>query len=413
MRDPFANPNNSEARPTQGMAVDVGFTLDWVSAEARHRECLFLPWLEPERDRWPGDLGAALRGWGAGAAHKASREAAAALVPQGEPDRVLELPASAFNRDLRRHRRVEPRAGRFYPRAFLAGHAGIEAGDRELFRIGALEGDHLVADLNHPLAGHDLRLQARVMARHEVGRDDERAVDVARLLTARGPGMQARWRGRPTDFWVDGALGREDPESDAVFYAAPRRVHHLDATARAEIAALYGACIPPGARVLDLMSSWESHLDRVEAPEAVIGLGMNAEELADNPRLTSSLVHDLNLRPELPYAAASFDAVVCTASVEYLTQPEAVFRAVREVLRPDGVFMVTFSDRCFPTKAIAAWEPLYDFERMGLVLDVFLRAGFVDLSTFSLRGLPRPPDDPYAGRLGHADPVFAVWGRRP
>ncbi len=141
-----------------------------------------------------------------------------------------------------------------------------------------------------------------------------------------------------------------------------------------------------------------------------MGPGMNAEELADNPRLTSSRVHDLNLRPELPYAAASFDAVVCTASVEYLTQPEAVFRAV---LRPDEVFMVTFSDRCFPTQAIAAWEPLYDFERMGLVLDVFLRAGFVDLATFSLRGLPRPPDDPYAGRLEHADPVFAVWGRRP
>lgn len=412
MRDPFADPADTEAQPKQGGALDAGFMLDWASAEARHRECLFLPWLEPERDRWPGDLGAALRGLGVGQGHEASREAAAALVPHEEAVGVLELPASAFNRGLHRHRRVEPRAGRFYPRAFIAGHAGIEAGDRELFRVGALEEDRLVADLNHPLADHELRLQARVMARHAHGRDDDRSVNIARLLTARGPGMQARWRGRPTDFWTGGALEREDPDRDAVFYAAPRRVHHLDATARAEIAALYGACIPPGARVLDLMSSWESHLDRVETPEAVIGLGMNAQELADNPRLASAHVQDLNVWPGLPYSPGSFDAVACTASVEYLTQPEAVFQAVREVLRPGGVFVVTFSDRCFPTKAIAVWERLYDFERMGLVLDLFLRAGFADLATFSLRGLPRPADDPYAGRLDHADPVFAVWGYR-
>ena len=413
MYDPFMEPASVEAA-THALpgALDVGLTLNWASAEARHRECLFLPRLLPERDHWPGDLGTALHALGVGAVHEASRASAAVLVPPSEMDRVRELPGSAFNRGLRRHRRVEPRAGRFYPRAFIAGHAGVEAGDRELFRVGALEEDRLVADLNHPLADHELRLQARVMARHAHGRDDDRSVDVARLLTARGPGMQARWRGRPTDFWTDGALAREDPDPDAAFYAEPRRVHHLDATARAEIAALYGACIPAGARVLDLMSSWESHLDRVETPEAVIGLGMNAQELADNPRLTSSLVHDLNLRPELPYAAGSFDAVACTASVEYLTQPEAVFQAVREVLRPGGVFVVTFSDRCFPTKAIAVWERLYDFERMGLVLDLFLRAGFTDLATFSLRGLPRPADDPYAGRLEHADPVFAVWGYR-
>ncbi|WP_026148281.1 bifunctional 2-polyprenyl-6-hydroxyphenol methylase/3-demethylubiquinol 3-O-methyltransferase UbiG [Thioalkalivibrio sp. HL-Eb18] len=414
MYDPFARPGRTP--PTLSMphkALDVGFTLDWASAEARHRDCLFLPWLMPARDVWPDTVGSQLAGQGAGTVVES---AAAGQVPVSDPASVVELPVDAFNRCLRRHRVVEPRAGRFYPRAFIAGHAGIEAGDRELFRIGALkdarQDARLVADLNHPLSGTDLQLRARVLATHEDGRDGDGMVDVARLLTARGPGMQARWRGRPTDFWSADACEREDPAPDRDFYASPRLVHHLDAEARARIAELYATLTPPGARVLDLMSSWESHLDQLRGPEAVVGLGMNHEELAANEALDQALVHDLNRQPAIPLPPASFDAVVCTASVEYLTRPQAVFASVRELLRPGGVFVVTFSDRCFPTKTIAVWEPLYDFERMGLVLDLFLRAGFDDRSTLSLRGLPRPPDDPYAGRLEHADPVFAVWGCR-
>ncbi|WP_018862807.1 methyltransferase domain-containing protein [Thioalkalivibrio sp. ALJ3] len=410
MYDPFACPERAPAAMgTPRPALDVGFTLDWSSAEARHRECLFLPWLMPAHDVWPGAIGSQLAGADVG---EAVDVPGAPLAPGRDLAGEVELPSTAFNRRLRRHRVLEPRAGRFYPRAFIAGHAGVEAGDRELFRIGALEDARLVADLNHPLAGVDLQLRARVIAFHEQGRDDDRAVDVARLLTARGPGMQARWHGRPTDFWSGDACEREDSAPDRDFYAGPRMVHHLDATARARIAALYATLIPQGARVLDLMSSWASHLDQVREPDLVTGLGMNHDELAANEALDQGLVHDLNRQPAIPLPSASFDAVVCTASVEYLTRPQAVFASVRELLRPGGVFVVTFSDRCFPTKAIAVWEPLYDFERMGLVLDLFLRAGFDDLSTLSLRGLPRPPDDPYAGRLEHADPVFAVWGWR-
>ena len=410
MLDPFAGMESAAVDAgAAGTAVDIGFTLDWASAEARHRECLFLPWLEPEGDHWWADARSSL-GWER--VGEVCDLPTDALVPDLNPAAVRELPSSSFNRYLRQHRVVEPHAGRFYPRAFVGGHGGIEYGDRELFRVGALDGEPPTADLNHPLAGQSLHLQARPLAAHARGREDWQPVDVARLLTARGPGMQARWRGRPTDFWSEGACVREDPEPDAQFYAQPRLVHHLDATARAQIAALYGERIPAGARVLDLMSSWASHLDRLETPAAIVGLGMNDPELAANPLLTAAQVQDLNARPELPYTAGSFDAVVCTASVEYLTQPLAVFHSVYEVLRPGGVFVVSFSDRCFPTKAIAVWERLYEFERLGLVLDLFQRAGFQELESFSLRGLPRPADDPYAVRLDHADPVFAVWGQR-
>ncbi|WP_018934921.1 methyltransferase domain-containing protein [Thioalkalivibrio sp. ALJ24] len=414
MLDPFVPESNIVEIPDAGAlsaggAADVGWTLDWSSGEARHRECLYLPRLDPERDLSPAGMGSGLIGSSPG---EVCEWPVASLIPAADPARVVELPPTAFNRRLRRHRVVEPRAGRFYPRAFIAGHAGIEKGDRALFRVGALEEDHLLADLNHPLAGRELRLTGRVLCVHPEGREGS-PVDVTGRLTERGPGMQARWRGVPTDFWSGGACEREDPADDAAFYARPRMVHHLDATARAGVAALYAALVPPGARVLDLMASWASHLDGVAEPEAVVGLGMNREELAANPLLNQALVQDLNTHPRLPFPADSLDAVVCTASVEYLTRPGAVFASVREVLRPGGVFVVTFSDRCFPTKAIAVWERLFDFERMGLVLDRFLEAGFVDPATFSLRGLPRPADDPYAGRLDHADPVFAVWGTSP
>ena len=414
MLDPFVPESNMVEIPDAGAlsaggTADVGWTLDWNSPEARHRECLYLPRLDPERDLWPAGDGSGLSGSSPG---EVGEWPAASLVPAADPAGVVELPPAAFNRRLRRHRVVEPRAGRFYPRGFIAGHAGIEKGDRTLFRVGALEEDRLLADLNHPLAGRELRLTGRLLGVHPESREGA-AVDVTGRLTERGPGMQARWRGVPTDFWSGGACEREDPADDAAFYARPRMVHHLDATARAGVAALYAALLPRGARVLDLMASWASHLDGVAEPEAVVGLGMNREELAANPLLNQGLVQDLNVHPRLPFPADSLDAVVCTASVEYLTRPGAVFASVQEVLRPGGMFVVTFSDRCFPTRAIAVWERLFDFERMGLVLDRFLEAGFVDLATFSLRGLPRPADDPYAGRLDHADPVFAVWGTSP
>jgi SAM-dependent methyltransferase len=140
---------------------------------------------------------------------------------------------------------------------------------------------------------------------------------------------------------------------------------------------------------------------------------MNAEELAANALLTERVVHDLNEDPRLPFPDESFDAVVCTVSVEYLVRPFEVFADLARVLRPGGRLITTFSNRWFPPKVVRVWEEAHEFERMGLVLEYFLRSGlYVGLETFSLRGLPRPEDDRYAGQLSHSDPVYAVWGQR-
>jgi SAM-dependent methyltransferase len=183
--------------------------------------------------------------------------------------------------------------------------------------------------------------------------------------------------------------------------------------ARAIINRLYRRSIAPHARVLDLMSSWVSHLDGVADSIAVSGLGMNAAELAGNPRLADYVVQDLNHDPRLPYTDGSFDVVVCSVSVEYLVSPFDVFTEVARVLKPGGWCIVTFSDRWFPPKVIRLWTELHPFERIGLVLEYFRTSGhFAGLATESWRGWPRPRDDKYYPRRGTADPVFAVSGQR-
>jgi SAM-dependent methyltransferase len=180
-----------------------------------------------------------------------------------------------------------------------------------------------------------------------------------------------------------------------------------------QVREIYGRLLHPGMAVLDLMSSGNSHLPEVLHDLAVNGLGLNAAQLARNQRLTDRVLHDLNRVPRLPLADATFDAVICTVSVEYLTRPIEVFAEVARVLRPGRLFVLTFPDRCFPPKGGRTGTELYPFERMSLALEYFRRAGaLVDLNTDSARGWPRPSEDRYPHILAHADPRYAAWARR-
>jgi len=166
-----------------------------------------------------------------------------------------------------------------------------------------------------------------------------------------------------------------------------------------------------GTKLLDLMGSWTSHLpDTLENVDAT-GLGLNEAELRANPRLSNIAVHDLNRDHRLPFADNMFDAVICTASIGYLTAPIEVVTDVARVTRPGGIFVATFSDRWFPGKEIRLWPELHPFERVGLVLDIFRKTGaFENLHTESVRGWPRPADDKYISERPISDPIFAVWG---
>ena len=192
---------------------------------------------------------------------------------------------------------------------------------------------------------------------------------------------------------------RMDESPDGDFYVLPRLVTHIDDATIAALTALYRERLPARGAVLDLMSSWVSHLPAEVAYARVAGLGMNREELAHNPRLTDFVVHDLNVDPRLPYPDHAFDAVVNAVSVQYLVRPVEVFGEVRRVLRPGGLHVIATSHRMFPTKAIAAWHNLEPGGRIGLIAIYLELAGGYDAAEV----LDRSPPD--------ADPLWVVCAR--
>jgi len=196
------------------------------------------------------------------------------------------------------------------------------------------------------------------------------------------------------------AFARDDDSPDDGFYLAPRRVVHIDDGAIAALGRLYSEVLPVDGRLLDLMSSWRSHLPRAVGAREVVGLGLNADEMVDNPQLTSHVVHDVNRDPRLPFGDASFDGAMCAVSVQYLIHPVLLFREARRVLRPGAPFVVSFSNRCFPTKAVAVWLGSTDQQHLTLVRAYFEAAdGFTDANE----------EDRSPG--GDGDPLFAVWAR--
>jgi hypothetical protein len=196
-----------------------------------------------------------------------------------------------------------------------------------------------------------------------------------------------------------GAFAKEDPGDDADFYVEARLVTHIDDAAIAALTGFYRQALPPGGVVLDLMSSWVSHLPDEVAYGEVIGHGMNAEELAANPRLDRWFIQDLNQDPVLPLAEASLDAAMICVGVQYLQQPVAVLADIARVLRPGAPLVISFSNRCFPTKAVAVWRNSGPQSHTRLV-DLYLRAaGFAAIEIHRLLD----------GR--DSDPMTVVVGR--
>ena len=195
---------------------------------------------------------------------------------------------------------------------------------------------------------------------------------------------------------------RVDETDDGLFYREARMVTHIDDAAIAALRAHYARIFPANGAVLDLMSSWVSHFPDDFEPSRAAGLGMSADELAANESLEERIVHDLNLDPTLPYDDMSFDAVVIAVSVQYLRRPVAVFREIRRVLKPNGICVVSFSNRCFPTKAIALWTSTGDAVHTEIVGAYFHYAGgFRHLQALDLS--PNP---------GRSDPMYVVQARR-
>jgi SAM-dependent methyltransferase len=193
---------------------------------------------------------------------------------------------------------------------------------------------------------------------------------------------------------------RLDDSDDELFYLEPRFVVHIDAAAIATVGEIYLSRLPRGGQILDLMSSWRSHLPPDLRPARVVGLGLNRSEMADNSALTEIVTHNLNRIAQLPFDDESFDGAVLTVSVQYLIHPLEVFAEVGRVLKSGAPFIVTFSNRMFPTKAVAIWVNASARQRVELVDYYFTRsAAFEKIETVDRSS-------------GESDPLWAVIGYR-
>jgi SAM-dependent methyltransferase len=222
---------------------------------------------------------------------------------------------------------------------------------------------------------------------------------VVRLSSVDPDDLEYRSRGPEDPRFPTGFFDRVDPSPDARFYGSPRLVTHIDRGAIEAVGRVYEELRVEG-DVLDLMSSWISHFRT--APRRLVVLGLNEEELRRNRQAAEMVARDLNADPRLPFADGSFDHAVCCVSVDYLIRPVEVFAEVARVLRPGGLFVVTFSDRCFPTKAVRGWLESDDAGHIEIVRRYFELAGGFGAVHAERRDEPR----------ADADPLFAVWAAR-
>jgi SAM-dependent methyltransferase len=394
-----------------GLAA-VTLTANWSDGRASHENQLHVDRFSVfrEADALPQEIAGVIAGMGQGDTISTTKSGCVGIESWSKSHQRTASPRQ-FDCHHQRGLDVQPRLGRFYPQGFFHRIPGIFEDAVIPARIVDLTPDRMEVDLNHPMARFPIQLHLRV---DEIlpgyDRRGGRCLDPLNDLV-KFPGLAAPLiDGNLTDFADDAtAKGRMDEADDAIFYVKPRLLQHLDRQALKLVNALYHRLLPNGAVVLDLMASHDSHLQGSNIAELHL-LGMNKEELAANSEATDSIVQDLNKAPRLPYSNDSLDAVVCTASIEYLIDSAQVLADIKRVLRPGGLFVATFSNRWFPTKAIRIWSELHEFERVGMVTQWLQQAGFARLSTYSAKGWPRPSDDPYASKTPLSDPLYAVWG---
>lgn len=202
-----------------------------------------------------------------------------------------------------------------------------------------------------------------------------------------------------------------DPSSDSLFYESPRFVTHVDEGFIQQLTDLYRERLQPNTRIFDMMSSWVSHLPDDVQFAHVEGHGLNGEELAKNSRLDHYFVQNLNENPKLPLEDESFDAVLNTVSVQYIQYPEAIFTEIHRILKPGGIAIISFSNRMFFQKAIAAWRDGSEASRVELVKQYFRSVpGFTEPEVVARQS--QTPAMLQMFGIGGGDPFYAVIAQR-
>ena len=399
-------------RVSEHCRISLLFSLLWEDRKILHEERFFADRVSLWRDIFPATMRQGLMGKSIGERIKVVINPDDFFDPYSEKlVRTIKrddfVPSSGFHTIA-----GSPAPGRFYPQSYLHNTPKVFAVSQAPSRFVGPVGNGLLFDLNHPLAGKELTVYADIVAIEPIGVErGGRCEDWLEAISADGPGMESRRPGQAIDFFRSENFKRRDEHSDNIFYQTTRLVQHLDSTARRLVREEYARILPQDARVLDLMGSWDSHLPVEYREKSLTVLGMNRQELEKNERADNYLIHNINENRQLPFADGAFDAIICTASIEYAADPLQLCREVARILQPGGVIAVSFSNRWFPSKAVAIWSHLHEFERLALVVEMLsAEESFGDMKTLSIRGYPRPDDDPHG--LPFSDPVYMVTARK-
>ncbi len=391
----------------------VQFNLRWKSSHGNHEEHYLARKINFWRDIVPESLKSNLAGKKIGDTVSLNFESGSELA-QYDKGKVKDFPFKNFRLKFPDNKAQLPRKGRFYPQGVLSGIAGVYPQTAIPFRVLAAENYHFIADLNHPLSGTPFNLETKIL--NIADKDNETGGRLSHWIEEIcnwGPGMQAPLKNSPTAFIHDDFFKRVDTEADNIFYSSPRLTGHIDAQASRNLRQTYTQHLKPGMRVLDLMSSLQSHLPENMNLD-VTGIGMNMDELKMNPALNTHIIKDLNEDTSLDIGPASYDAIVCSLSIEYLTDPLNVLRQAYSALSKDGVLLLGLSNRWFPTKVTQGWLEMHEFERMGYLLQLAEQAGFKGKKgTVSIRNDWRPVTDKhFIATRGISDPIYVVWCKK-
>ena len=391
----------------------VEFSLHWKSTSGVHTDRFYVEKLDFWRDFLPGNLKEGLTALQRGD-HYCEKFVPGSLVPPHSDSNIKQFNRQLFNTS-EKHGVLKPVPGRYYPKGCCWRPLNSFPVDTSPIRVIDVSESSVTVDMNHPLSQFPLTIVSSApQSTASVSQRGGAAQDIGEMLTADGPGMQVPYPSVTKHSHHDYPFSRLDDQDDSRFYQSARMVHHLDETARSHVRALYSRLLRPGTNILDLMASWHSHLADGSRFKEITGLGLNEEELQHNDLLSDYVIQDLNKQQKLPFATNTFDAAICTVSVEYLCSPYEIFAELARIIKPGGLLIMTISERWFPGKAIATWEDLNPFERQGLVIQYFQHDNhFTNIHTESIRGYPRPSTDRYHQHVASSDPLYFVWGSVP
>lgn len=328
---------------------------------------------------------------------------------------IIKISKDQFNQFYGGPIAIIPTIGRFYPRGMLDDVPDCFKLDNRPFRLVDIDNDNdtLTVDLNHPLADQALTLTATITDVFDANQQNGgRCNEIAELITFNGPGLQRLLADQPFDFSQNMPFARTMEDDDTTFYDALETQPIVDRVALEQLTQYYAKFIKDNDKVLDLMAGPDSFYPNDLKNIQLTVLGVKEKDLNDNPRAQQRIVHNVNQQTELNFADQSFDIVSCAFAVEYMTQPIELFKQIHRILKPGGLFIVSFSDLFFSQKATRLWHDLHAFERPGIVLEYFRQSGFEQMDYQSIRGLIRHDDDPFKNKTVHSCPMFMLSGKK-